>query len=60
MPSFNHPSSIDMAASCLRPILAAYEWGWLSIFAASALIAVSTGAIILLVVWLTGGFSGRN
>ena len=44
----------------MPPMLASFEWGWLAIFVACAIISVSFGAIIFLAVWLTGGFSGRN
>jgi hypothetical protein len=40
--------------------LAVFEMGWVSIFVALAVIAVSLASIIMLTVWLTGGFSGRN
>jgi hypothetical protein len=52
-------SGIAGATKFVAP-LAAFEWGWLSIFVACAVIALSVAAIILLTVWFTGGFTGRN
>jgi hypothetical protein len=47
-------------AAMMPAMLASFEWGWLTIFVACAFIATGFSAIILLTVWLTGGFSGRN
>ena len=37
-----------------------FRWGWLAIFAAFAALLLVIAAIIVGVVWLTGGFSGRD
>ena len=37
-----------------------FRWGWLSIFVAFAIVVIVLAAIIVGVVWMTGGFSGRD
>lgn len=39
-------------------MLAELQWGWLAMVAASGVIALYAGGVILLTVWLTGGFRG--
>jgi hypothetical protein len=38
-------------------VLAAFDWGWLYIFAFFALVAAVGTGIIMLSVWLTGGYN---